>query len=565
MSTTTPSQNGSTETSFLQPPPKQSFPSPPRILVIGAGSRGTSYASAALSSTNALVVSVCEPNEYKRASFGQKFIWGPDSAPAYGAAFPDWRDWIRYEKARRESARTGQGLTGDGGFAPVIVDTVFVCVLDEMHEEVVCAVAELGGVHVCVEKPLGTRLESCLRMVRALNGVGGVKEQDKNGAVVNGESERKETVFGICHVLRYSPHNMMLRHLLLEKKVIGDVLSIEHVEPVGWWHFSHSYVRGNWRKESATAPSLLTKSCHDIDFLMWLLCTPVHNAADTTPHLPSYITSTGSRKFFRQTRKPKQAGSATNCLSCAHEPDCDYSAKKIYVDKHLAQGNTGWPVKIVNPEIEDILKKKGMDAAKEQLLKDLGDDYIASTPSAEVEARPWFGRCVFEADNDVCDDQCVTITWDDDPLSTSGEGTPELGRRGAKTAQFHMVAFTEKICERRGRIYGTEGEIEYDSSTIKVHNFSTGHTQTYTPHMEGGGHGGGDTGLVRQFLMAVNAVDSGTMPAAKAQREFLGCDLEEAFRSHAMVFAAEEARTERKVVDWKKWWGQKVEGELLKR
>jgi predicted dehydrogenase len=59
----------------------------------------------------------------------------------------------------------------------------------------------------------------------------------------NGEVKRKETVFGICHVLRYSPHNMMLRHLVLDQGVIGDVLSIEHVEPVGWWHFSHSYVR----------------------------------------------------------------------------------------------------------------------------------------------------------------------------------------------------------------------------------------------------------------------------------------------------------------------------------
>ena len=36
---------------------------------------------------------------------------------------------------------------------------------------------------------------------------------------------------------------MLLRQLVREKEVIGDVLSIEHVEPVGWWHFSHSYVR----------------------------------------------------------------------------------------------------------------------------------------------------------------------------------------------------------------------------------------------------------------------------------------------------------------------------------
>lgn len=98
------------------------------------------------------------------------------------------------------------------------VDAVFVCVLDEMHEEVVRGISGLG-VSVCVEKPLSTSLESCVRMFRALK-FGGEQE----------EGERKEKVFGICHVLRYSPHNMMLRHLVLDEGVIGDVLSLEHVE-----------------------------------------------------------------------------------------------------------------------------------------------------------------------------------------------------------------------------------------------------------------------------------------------------------------------------------------------
>ncbi|KAF1920900.1 hypothetical protein BDU57DRAFT_509380 [Ampelomyces quisqualis] len=360
----------------------------------------------------------------------------------------------------------------------------------------------------------------------------------------------------------------MLRHLVLDEEVIGHVLSMEHVEPVGWWHFSHSYVRsltidrGNWRKESTTAPSLLTKSCHDIDFIMWMLCSQPTKTADAPPHLPSYITSTGSRKFFRRERKPKEAGDATNCLSCAHEPDCDYSAKKIYIDKHVARGEAGWPVNIVDPEIEDIFRTRGKDAAAEEVLKRLGEDYEESTPAVDVEARPWFGRCVWESDNDVCDDQCVTITWEDDPLSLDDDGRPELENRGAKTAQFHMVAFTEKQCDRRGRIYGSKGEIEYDSNTIRVYKFSTGQTEIYRPHQAGGGHGGGDEGLVRQFLQAVNAVHNEAMPAAQAQGEFLGCDLDEAFRSHAVVFAAEEARTQRRVVDWKKWWSDKVEGQL---
>lgn len=223
------------DTSFLQAPPYQNFKAPPRVLIIGAGSRGTSYAEAAISCSNASIACICEPNEYKRNLFGSRFIWSKTGVPQFGQSFPDWRDWVKYEKERQESEKTGKGLTGIGGFAPILVDAVFVCVLDEMHEEVVCGIAGLG-VSICVEKPLGTRLESCGRMYKALKNAG---SESEGGS----EIKKKETVFGICHVLRYSPHNMMLRHLVLDKDVIGDVLSIEHVEPVGWWHFSHSYVR----------------------------------------------------------------------------------------------------------------------------------------------------------------------------------------------------------------------------------------------------------------------------------------------------------------------------------
>ncbi|KAF2016166.1 streptomycin biosynthesis protein StrI [Aaosphaeria arxii CBS 175.79] len=533
--------------SFLSPVSKQIFPKPPRILIIGAGSRGTAYAEAALSSTNSLVAAIAEPLAYKRHDFGRKFIWGPSSSPSPGQAFASWRDWVAYEVSRRERAKAGVEEGVEEG-----VDAVFVCVLDEMHEEVVCGIAGLG-VHVCVEKPLATSLRACVAMFKALKGEG----EGRGGG-------RRETIFGMCHVLRYSPHNMLLRHLVREQEVVGDVLSVEHVEPVGWWHFSHSYVRGNWRKESTTAPSLLTKSCHDIDWLLWMLCSPA-NDADTEPHLPSHITSTGSRKFFRKERKPKAAGDATNCLSCAHEQDCKYSAKKIYLDKHLKEGITDWPVKIVNPEIEDCYNTQGLEAASNKLLDNLREDWPADMPTEEVEKRPWFGRCVWEADNDVCDDQCVTITWDDDPLASDDDGKPILRHRGAKTAQFHMIAFTEKQCERRGRIYGADGEIEYDSKTIRVHDFSTGRTQVHKPYQAGGGHGGGDEGLARQFLMAVNAADSQEMPTARAQRKYLGCDLEEAFLSHAMVFAAEDARTRRKVIDWRQWWNDAVEPNLHQR
>ena len=210
------------ETAFLQGVDKQTFTKPPGVLIIGAGSRGTAYAEAALSSTNSIIAAVCEPNEYKRADFGRKFIWGDEKEARNHQAFCGWKEWKEYETKRREQERAGREVERG-------IDAAFICVLDEMHEEAVCGIADMN-VHISCEKPMSTRLDSCMRMYRAL------KAPDAG-------SKAKETIFGICHVLRYSPHNMLLRHLVLEKDAIGDVLSIEHVEPVGWWHFSHSYVR----------------------------------------------------------------------------------------------------------------------------------------------------------------------------------------------------------------------------------------------------------------------------------------------------------------------------------
>jgi predicted dehydrogenase len=105
------------------------------------------------------------------------------------------------------------------------VDAVFICVQDRMHKEVVLGLAPLG-LHIMCEKPLATSLDDCVQIYRAVSGASGEKK-----------------LFGIGHVLRYSPHNMLLRKLLVEERVIGDVMAVNHTEPVGWWHFTHSYVR----------------------------------------------------------------------------------------------------------------------------------------------------------------------------------------------------------------------------------------------------------------------------------------------------------------------------------
>ncbi|KAI1776763.1 NAD(P)-binding protein [Hypoxylon cercidicola] len=516
------------------PPPMSARP--PRMLIIGAGSRGRVYGRCTLQSSNGVVVSVCEPDAYKREDYVRTFIWSDAKHPApKGSSFADWRDFVAWELRRREREAAGDPDVPEG------VDAAFVCVRDEMHHDVVVALAPLH-LHVMCEKPLATTLADCVDMYRAMAPLQPTK------------------VFSVGHVLRYSPHNMLLRKLLLEDRAIGDILSVVHTEPVGFWHFAHSYVRGNWRKESTTAPSLLTKSCHDIDIILWLLCSPQSPSSSEPPHLPSEVASSGSLQFYRKSRKPKAAGAATNCLSCAAEPDCMYSSKRVYESaRHqgLETGNIRWPMSVVLPDIESF--GGDIEQARPELLRRLAEDYDSTTPQAEIDARNWFGRCVFESDNDVCDEQVVTIRWDEDPLPSAQETYADaVGNRGAKQATFHMVAQTKRQCVRFTHVYGTTGEIYADSRTIAIEDFRTGTQRSYHPKLESLGHGGGDHGITRQFVLAVDRVKNHGWDAPRAQREFIGCGLEEIIRSHAMVFAAEEARTGKKVVDWKAWWDEKV-------
>ncbi len=146
----------------------------------------------------------------------------------------------------------------------------------------------------------------------------------------------------------------------------------------------------------------------------------------------------------------------------------------------------------------------------------------------------------------MCDEQVVTISWDEDII----QGTVPPGR-GAKIATFHMVAQTKEICERYSNFYGVDGEVYADSTTLTIHDFRTGQTTTHRPARDKtSGHGGGDSGLTQQFVLAVDNVKNNGWATDRAQRELIGCTLEEVIRSHAMVFCAEEARRGKKVIDW---------------
>jgi predicted dehydrogenase len=199
----------------------------PRILTIGAGSQGHAYAEPITRLHLGQVVAVCEPIPYKREEFGRKYIWGLENrCPLPHEEFEDWVDFISYEVSRRERVKAGEIKEDHDEFKGI--DAVFVTVLDEMHIHVVKALAPLG-LHIMCEKPLATSLDDCIDILGTMT-----REWEVLG---------RKTVFGIGHVLRYSPHNIMLRRLVREERVVGDVLSVEHTEPIGWWHMAHSFVR----------------------------------------------------------------------------------------------------------------------------------------------------------------------------------------------------------------------------------------------------------------------------------------------------------------------------------
>ena len=191
----------------------------PSFLVIGAGSRGNAYARAVFDSGIGQIASVADPIASKRQSLGRKYIWKNGNRQE-DQEFNTWQDYLRYEHVRRKRESAGEKVLA--GF-----DGVFVCTLDHTHIEIITAIAPLG-LHIMSEKPLATTLQDCISIYKALKPP---------------QSEPVKTIFSIGHVLRYSPHNMLLRKLVLEDHAIGEVLSIEHTEPVGWWHFAHSYVR----------------------------------------------------------------------------------------------------------------------------------------------------------------------------------------------------------------------------------------------------------------------------------------------------------------------------------
>lgn len=420
---------------------------PVTILIVGAGDRGTIYSTYALERPSlCTVVAVADRMASRRRRMASAHRIVPDMV------FSDWRD-IR-----------------DSGVDERLSKAVVIALQDRDHHEAALYFAH-KGYHILLEKPMAVTASQCRDIVDAVN--------------------ESHVIFAIGHVLRYTPYSRKMK-ALVESDVIGDIVSIQHLEPVGWYHFAHSYVRGNWRREDESSFSLLAKSCHDIDWIHWMMgkkCVAV--------------ASFGSLNHFKSDHAP--SGASDRCVHCPSsiERSCPYSAIKTYLD----------PVK--RGEAHVFVRKIVEDEPTvENVTKALNDGP--------------YGRCVYACDNDVVDNQVVILNYHD-----------------GSTASFSMMAFTEEVCERKTRIFGTKGELVGTGQEIHLFQFATQESTTYIPESEFSmpktkmtNHGCGDFFLMQDFINAVRHNDASHLSSTP----------EETLTSHLLVFEAEMARKTSTVV-----------------
>ena len=292
-------------------------------------------------------------------------------------------------------------------------------------------------------------------------------------------ARRTNRTLTVCHVLRYTPFYMTLK-ALIDKGEVGRVTTINQIENVGYWHQAHSFVRGNWRNSKETSPMLLQKSCHDMDIILWLMgrnCTKVQ--------------SFGSLQYFTPENAPE--GAAKRCLDCPHVESCPYSAPKLYLDME----RTGWPVDVITTDMSPEGRRKALEEGP-------------------------YGRCVYYCDNDVVDRQVVNLEFE-----------------GGGVATFTMTGLTADFF-RELKIFGTEGQIAANMGTkeIVLHRF--GEEPKPIPvdmGLEASGHGGGDYGIMADFLRILR---EGGESRSSAQTSL---------QSHLICFAAEKSRKEQIVVN----------------
>ncbi|MBK8883070.1 MAG: Gfo/Idh/MocA family oxidoreductase [Bacteroidales bacterium] len=202
------------------------------------------------------------------------------------------------------------------------------------------------------------------------------------------------------------------------------------------------------------------------------------------------VSSFGSLKYFTSANAPYE--STSRCTDgCPLNDTCHYSAYKLYVDTNLEE----WPAR-------DICRIHTRD------------EHLNAVKNGP------YGVCVWHAGNDVVDHQVVMMEFD-----------------GGATATCTLSGYSATN-GRRIRLQGTQGELLFDEAagTISTKKF-TGNEEEIVRITAPLSYHPEDQEIVDEWLSSIIHSTSVTVDAG------------EALRTHAVVFAAEISRNEKRTVE----------------
>jgi hypothetical protein len=304
------------------------------IAVIGLGNRGSGYMhwTKVQNSKKAKIVALCDHDEYRLRSYAKEYDIPEDKC----------------------------FLSDDEFFkAGKLADAIYICTMDRLHYGHAIKAIECGY-HIMLEKPVSTNIDECIE--------------------IRDRAKAKGLYVVVCHVMRYSPFFRKMNEIVKSGKY-GKIMSIDHTENIGFYHFAHSYVRGNWRNTDNTTPMLMAKCCHDFDLVHWLM------GDDGCRSISSY----GELTYFKPKNAPK--GAAKRCLDCPHDvkSKCPYDAEWLYITAPIWRATF---IRFLGPVITGKPKCSRKDKY-ESLRNGL------------------YGRCVYACDNNACDHQVTMMDYGD--------------------------------------------------------------------------------------------------------------------------------------------------------
>ena len=369
-------------------------PAPMTIVAIGAGNRTAKYLHYILNHPEEVkLVGVVEINDLRRQNVAKKAGLKPSQC------FSDVDSFF---------------------LNPVKADAVLICTPENAHFRPAMLALD-HGYHVLLEKPIAQTFEECMAIA---------ENADSRGLTV-----------GVCHVLRYHPYFRKFKEIV-DSGELGQIVSIDHRASVGLDRAMHTYVRGICNREKLSNPVLLSKCCHDVDFIVWLIGAKCRR-----------LSSFGSLRWFTSSAAPE--GSAKRCVNCQIEERCPYSAVNLYKRRGEWINN--------------------FDIPEGFTLADVIDNELENGD---------FGRCVYHCDNDVVDHQILSMIMENDVTVNMS--------MDFFTLEDHRITH---ICLTHGEIYG-------DESCITVNDFRTRTSCVYDfSDLEGKPfHAGADLEIIRDFV-----------------------------------------------------------------